>query len=126
MVGSTLIVKLLWKSNDFFECKLRIFVFSRSRLLCYKAFKIYEKFKKAIFSFIVCIFLNVIRSEFKLNHKHLILSQSITYNFFFQNSSGSEPRSRSATPDSLDSLPSGGSGSPPAEWADTVTPPDFV
>ncbi|XP_049875892.1 rho GTPase-activating protein conundrum isoform X2 [Pectinophora gossypiella] len=43
-----------------------------------------------------------------------------------ENSSGSEPRSRSATPDSLDSLPSAGSGSPPAEWADTVTPPDFV
>ncbi|XP_026319634.1 rho GTPase-activating protein conundrum isoform X2 [Hyposmocoma kahamanoa] len=43
-----------------------------------------------------------------------------------ENSSGSEPRSRSATPDSLDSLPSGGSGSPPAEWADAVTPPDFV
>ncbi|CAH2216611.1 jg624, partial [Pararge aegeria aegeria] len=42
------------------------------------------------------------------------------------NSSGSEPRSRSATPDSLDSLPSGGSGSPPAEWADNATPPDFV
>ncbi|KAJ0182808.1 hypothetical protein K1T71_002177 [Dendrolimus kikuchii] len=43
-----------------------------------------------------------------------------------ENSSGSEPRSRSATPDSLDSLPSGGSGSPPAEWADNATPPDFV
>ncbi|XP_061385615.1 rho GTPase-activating protein conundrum isoform X2 [Danaus plexippus] len=43
-----------------------------------------------------------------------------------ENSSGSEPRSRSATPDSLDSLPSGGSGSPPTEWADTATPPDFV
>ncbi|XP_022822308.1 rho GTPase-activating protein conundrum isoform X3 [Spodoptera litura] len=43
-----------------------------------------------------------------------------------ENSSGSEPRSRSATPDSLDSLPSGGSGSPPAEWADAATPPDFV
>ncbi|XP_023945151.2 rho GTPase-activating protein conundrum isoform X1 [Bicyclus anynana] len=43
-----------------------------------------------------------------------------------ENSSGSEPRSRSATPDSLDSLPSGGSGSPPAEWADGATPPDFV
>ncbi|KAL0851592.1 hypothetical protein ABMA28_007373 [Loxostege sticticalis] len=43
-----------------------------------------------------------------------------------ENSSGSEPRSRSATPDSLDSLPSGGSGSPPAEWADSATPPDFV
>ncbi|XP_073958094.1 rho GTPase-activating protein conundrum isoform X2 [Choristoneura fumiferana] len=43
-----------------------------------------------------------------------------------ENSSGSEPRSRSATPDSLDSMPSGGSGSPPAEWADTHTPPDFV
>ncbi|CAG4950568.1 unnamed protein product [Parnassius apollo] len=44
----------------------------------------------------------------------------------FENSSGSEPRSRSATPDSLDSLPSGGSGSPPTEWADAATPPDFV
>ncbi|XP_004926275.1 rho GTPase-activating protein conundrum isoform X2 [Bombyx mori] len=43
-----------------------------------------------------------------------------------ENSSGSEPRSRSATPDSLDSLPSGGSGSPPAEWADGPTPTDFV
>lgn len=43
-----------------------------------------------------------------------------------ENSSGSEPRSRSATPDSLDSLPSGGSGSPPTEWADGATPPDFV
>ncbi|XP_047520127.1 rho GTPase-activating protein conundrum isoform X1 [Pieris napi] len=43
-----------------------------------------------------------------------------------ENSSGSEPRSRSATPDSLDSLPSGGSGSPPTEWADAATPPDFV
>ncbi|XP_050346903.1 rho GTPase-activating protein conundrum isoform X1 [Nymphalis io] len=43
-----------------------------------------------------------------------------------ENSSGSEPRSRSATPDSLDSLPSGGSGSPPTEWADSATPPDFV
>ncbi|XP_026492586.2 rho GTPase-activating protein conundrum isoform X2 [Vanessa tameamea] len=43
-----------------------------------------------------------------------------------ENSSGSEPRSRSATPDSLDSLPSGGSGSPPTEWADNATPPDFV
>ncbi|XP_059058394.1 rho GTPase-activating protein conundrum, partial [Achroia grisella] len=43
-----------------------------------------------------------------------------------ENSSGSEPRSRSATPDSLDSLPSGGSGSPPAEWADSALPPDFV
>ncbi|KAG7311036.1 hypothetical protein JYU34_003894 [Plutella xylostella] len=43
-----------------------------------------------------------------------------------ENSSGSEPRSRSATPDSLDSLPSAGSGSPPAEWADPATPPDFV
>ncbi|XP_063357803.1 rho GTPase-activating protein conundrum isoform X1 [Cydia amplana] len=42
-----------------------------------------------------------------------------------ENSSGSEPRSRSATPDSLDSMPSGGSGSPPVEWADH-TPPDFV
>lgn len=43
-----------------------------------------------------------------------------------ENSSGSEPRSRSATPDSLDSLPSGGSGSPPTEWADSAAPPDFV
>lgn len=43
-----------------------------------------------------------------------------------ENSSGSEPRSRSATPDSLDSLPSGGSGSPPTEWAESATPPDFV
>ncbi|XP_013176805.1 PREDICTED: rho GTPase-activating protein 18 isoform X2 [Papilio xuthus] len=43
-----------------------------------------------------------------------------------ENSSGSEPRSRSATPDSLDSLPSAGSGSPPAEWADAPTPTDFV
>ncbi|XP_072947781.1 rho GTPase-activating protein conundrum-like isoform X3 [Epargyreus clarus] len=43
-----------------------------------------------------------------------------------ENSSGSEPRSRSATPDSLDSVPSGGSGSPPTEWADSATPPDFV
>ncbi|CAB3239553.1 unnamed protein product [Arctia plantaginis] len=43
-----------------------------------------------------------------------------------ENSSGSEPRSRSATPDSLDSLPSGGSGSPPTEWAEPATPPDFV
>ncbi|CAH2049890.1 unnamed protein product, partial [Iphiclides podalirius] len=43
-----------------------------------------------------------------------------------ENSSGSEPRSRSATPDSLDSLPSGGSGSPATEWADAATPPDFV
>ncbi|XP_050680477.1 rho GTPase-activating protein conundrum isoform X2 [Leptidea sinapis] len=47
-----------------------------------------------------------------------------------ENSSGSEPRSRSATPDSLDSLPSAGSGSgsgsPPTEWADATTPPDFV
>ncbi|CAH0724502.1 unnamed protein product, partial [Brenthis ino] len=43
-----------------------------------------------------------------------------------ENSSGSEPRSRSATPDSLDSLPSGGSGSPTTEWADNATPPDFV
>ncbi|XP_028175852.1 rho GTPase-activating protein conundrum isoform X6 [Ostrinia furnacalis] len=48
------------------------------------------------------------------------------YKYKSQNSSGSEPRSRSATPDSLDSLPSGGSGSPPAEWADSATPPDFV
>ncbi|XP_077298644.1 rho GTPase-activating protein conundrum-like isoform X2 [Arctopsyche grandis] len=40
------------------------------------------------------------------------------------NSSGSEPRSRSATPDSLDSLPSGGSGSPPTEWADP--PPNLM
>ncbi|GBP42810.1 Rho GTPase-activating protein conundrum [Eumeta japonica] len=65
-----------------------------------------------------------------LNHRPTVLTHMCRplgsgFNSNASTSSGSEPRSRSATPDSLDSLPSG-SGSPPTEWPSNETPPDFI